>query len=425
VFSLALFAGFIFVYALVSKRLSTTSVSGPMLFMVFGLIVGPQALDLINVALDDGFVQLLLEGTLVIVLFSDAAVIDYRAVRREAFLPGRLLGIGLPLTIASGVLASLVFFDQLGIWEALIVAVILAPTDAALGQAVVTNKTVPDMVRQGLSVESGLNDGIAVPFLTIALAGAANEMQTARGVAVVFIEEIGLAIVAGVLVGWLGARAMRFAGERGWMTRDWRLLAAPILALLAFALADPIGGSGFIAAFVGGLTFGHMIRSLYPDICDFSEGISHLLTMVAFFVFGALILGPSLPVITWSAVVFAVVVLTIGRMIPVALSLIGTGLRVPTVAYIGWFGPRGLASLVFAGTVVVESDPRDAPVILAIVSAAVAISVIAHGASAVPLSDIYARWFNRTTSAEDPMPESRKVEHMPVRKRIRLDDHHE
>jgi NhaP-type Na+/H+ or K+/H+ antiporter len=421
VFSLALVAAFIFVYALISRRLLTTSVSGPMLFMLFGLIVGPRVLDVVTVGLDNGLVQLLLEGTLVIVLFSDAAIIDYRAVRREAAVPGRLLGIGLPLTIASGTLAGLVLFDQMGIWEALIIAVILAPTDAALGQAVVANKSVPAMVRQGLSVESGLNDGIAVPFLTIALAGAANEMQTAGGIATVFVEEIGLAIGAGVLVGWLGARAMRFAGERGWMTRDWRLLAAPILALVAFALADPIGGSGFIAAFVGGLTFGNMIRSMYPDICDFSEGISHLLTMVAFFVFGALILGPSLSRFTWSVFAFAVVVLTLGRMIPVAIALIGTGLRSPTVAYIGWFGPRGLASLVFAGTVVVESDPSEAPAILAVVAATVSLSVLAHGASAVPWSKTYAKWFSKSTADDAAMSESREVEHMPARKRIRLE----
>ncbi len=423
-FSLALFGGFFFAYALVSKRLATTSVTGPMLFMVFGLIVGPRALDLVTLDLGSGFVQLLLEGTLVIVLFSDAAVIDVRAVRKEAFLPERLLGIGLPLTIASGVLAALVFFDQLGFWEAMVIAVILAPTDAALGQAVVANKSVPAMVRQGLSVESGLNDGIAVPFLTIALAGAANEMQTAGGIVTVFLAEIGWAIVAGILVGWLGALAIRFAGRRGWMTRDWRLIAAPILALMAFAVADPIGGSGFIAAFVGGLTFGSLIRSMYPDICDFSEGISHLLTMVAFFLFGALILGPSVPLITWSMVAFGVASLTIVRMIPVALALVGTGLKRPTVMYIGWFGPRGLASLVFAGTVVLEEGSEEAPLILAVVSVAVAMSVIAHGATAVPWSRAYAGWFQRTTSEEAPMSESLEIEHMPARKRLHIDPDH-
>lgn len=424
-FGLALFAGFIFAYALVSKRLATTSVTGPMLFVVFGLVVGPKALDLVNLNLGSGFAQLLLEGTLVIVLFSDAAVIDIRAVRKEAFLPGRLLGIGLPLTIVTGVLAALVFFDQLGFWEAAVIAIILSPTDAALGQAVVTNRSVPAMVRQGLSVESGLNDGIVVPFLTIALAGAANEMTTAAGIATVFITEIGLAIVAGALIGWLGAVAIRFAGGRGWMTRDWRLIAAPVLALVAFAVADPIGGSGFIAAFVGGITFGSLIRATYPDICDFSEGISHLLTMVAFFVFGALILGPSLSFLTWNTIAFGVTSLTVVRMVPVAVAMIGTGLRGPTVLYVGWFGPRGLASLVFAGTVVVESDPQNAPLILAVVSGAVAMSVLAHGASAVPWSRAYARWFQRTTADEVSMSESLDIEHIPTRKRIDLETDHQ
>jgi NhaP-type Na+/H+ or K+/H+ antiporter len=425
VFGLALVAVFIFAYALVSKRLATTSVTGPMLFMIFGILIGPRALDVVTLNLGSNLIQLFLEGTLVIVLFTDAAVIDFRAVRREAFLPGRLLGIGLPLTIVSGTLAALVFFDHLGFWQAAIIAVILAPTDAALGQAVVTNKSVPAMVRQGLSVESGLNDGIAVPFLTISIAGAASEMQTAREIVHVFATEIGLAIVAGVLVGWLGARAIKFAGERGWMTRDWRLLAAPILALLAFAAADPVGGSGFIAAFVAGITFGNRIRTMYPDICDFSEGVSHLLTVVAFMVFGALIFGPSIPEMTWGMVAFAIAALTIVRMIPVALSLIGTGLRRPTLLYVGWFGPRGLASLVFAGTVVVESDASDAAFMLAVVSVAVAMSVVLHGASAVPLSRIYAGWFQRADSEYPSMPEADDVDHMPSRKRLNPEIDHQ
>jgi NhaP-type Na+/H+ or K+/H+ antiporter len=226
-FSLALVAAALFAYALVSKRIASSMVTGPMLFTAFGLLVGPQVFDVVTVELDSGIVQLLLEGTLVLVLFSDAAVIDLKAVRREAFLPSRLLGIGLPLTMALGVLAVFVLFDQLGFWEALVIAVILAPTDAALGQAVISNKSVPAMVRQGLSVESGLNDGIAVPFLAIALAGVANEMQTGSEIVSVFVTEIGWAVVAGILVGWLGAFLLRMAGSRGWVARDWRLLVAP------------------------------------------------------------------------------------------------------------------------------------------------------------------------------------------------------
>lgn len=384
-----------------------------MLFMVLGVVFGPDALGLITVDLDSEFVQLLLEGTLVLVLFADAAVIDLGAVRKEAFLPGRLLGIGLPLTMASGLLAALVFFDQLGFWEALAISVILAPTDAALGQAVVSNKAVPAMVRQGLSVESGLNDGIAVPFLTIALAGAANQMQTGSEIIEVFASEIGWAIAAGLLVGWGGARLLKFAGSRGWVERDWRLLVAPVLALLAFALADPLGGSGFIAAFVGGITFGHLVRETYPDICDFSEGISHLLTVVVFFIFGALLLGPSLPIVTWRMVAFGVLSLTLVRMIPVALALVGTGMKPRSVSYIGWFGPRGLASLVFAGTVVVETEVAQVPFVIATVSTVVALSVVAHGITAVPWSRTYARWYNSHAQRGDEMSESMEIEHMP------------
>jgi NhaP-type Na+/H+ or K+/H+ antiporter len=418
VFGLALVAAFVFVYALVSRRLATTSVTGPMLFMFFGILIGPRALDVLTLNLDSNLIQIFLEGTLVIVLFTDAAVINYRAVRSEAFLPGRLLGIGLPLAIVSGTLAAFVYFDHLGIWQAAVIAVILSPTDAALGQAVVSNKSVPAMVRQGLSVESGLNDGIVVPFLTIALAGAASEMQTAAEIANVFLAEIGWAVLVGLLVGWIGAKAVKLAGQRGWMTRDWRLIAAPILALLAFALADPVGGSGFMAAFVAGITFGNHIRSIYPDICEFSEGVSHLLTVVAFLVFGALILGPSVEAMTWGMVVFAVVALTAVRMVPVAVSLIGTGLGRPSVLYIGWFGPRGLASLVFAGTAVVESDPAGAQFIVAVVSVTVAMSVVAHGMSAVPLSQTYAKWFRRMDAEDPSMPEADDVDHMPSSKRL-------
>ena len=420
-FSLALFAAALFAYALVSRRVSTTMVTGPMLFAVLGLVVGPEGLDIITVELDTEFVQLLLEGTLVLVLFADAAVIDVRAARREAFLPGRLLGIGLPLTMVAGVLAALVLFDQIGVWEAMVIAVILAPTDAALGQAVVSNQSVPAMVRQGLSVESGLNDGIAVPFLTIAIAGAANEMATGGEIVHVFAAEIGWAVVAGLLVGWAGAALLKAAGSKGWVARDWRLLVAPVLAMLAFALADPIGGSGFIAAFVGGITFGHLVRDVYPDICDFSEGFSHLLTVVVFFVFGALLLGPSLPLISWQMVAFGAASLTVVRMVPVAIALFGTGMRFRSISFIGWFGPRGLASLVFAGTVVVEAEPDKAAFIVAAVSTVVAMSIVAHGVTAVPWSRRYGEWYRQHSEKGTEMSESMEVEHMPNRRRLQVE----
>jgi NhaP-type Na+/H+ or K+/H+ antiporter len=411
------------VYALLSRRLTNSSITGPMMFFAVGVLLAVDlvgrgaAIDSFSLELRSGAIQVLLEATLVIVLFTDAVTIDVRRVRKEAFLPSRLLGIGLPLTIALGTALAMVVFPGIGFWTAAVIAVILAPTDAALGQAVVANQDVPGLVRQGLGVESGLNDGIAVPFLTIAVASAASEMQTGAEIATVFIREIGLAVVVGLAVGWLGAMALRYASEREWMGREGRQVAVVFLAILSFALADPIDGSGFIAAFVGGMTFGALVRRDYPAICNFSEGVAHLLTMAAFFVFGALMFVPVLGDITWRTVLYAVLSLSVIRLIPVFVALFGTKLKWQTKVYVGWFGPRGLASLVFVGTVVVDSRPEDAVAIVAVGATTVALSVVLHGVSAWPASVRYAEWFRRfgRDSATD-MVETEDVQGMPMEK---------
>lgn len=414
----AIFVVVAFGYALISRRLTTTMITGPIIFTLLGVIFATGFAQVITLELDSSLVQILLEGTLLIVLFSDAAAIDVRKARREASLSGRLLGIGLPLTVISGTLAALVFFDTLTFWEAAVVAVVLTPTDAALGKSIISNRSVPSVVRQAINVESGLNDGAVVPFLAITIAGALGEMQSGSDIVSVFVGEIGWAILAGVIVGWIGAKAILFAGKREWMSDTWRLIAALLLAIAAFAVASPLGGSGFLAAFVAGLTFGSIVRSTYPHISEFSEGTAELLTMVAFFVFGALILVPSFPLITWPMVGFALVVLTSGRMIPVAISMIGTRLKAPTVLYLGWFGPRGLASLIFAGTVVAEGDPQDAPIVLAIVATVVVMSVVLHGVSAVPLSKAYGRWWTTREDGHEDLAESVEVTDSQYRHRI-------
>lgn len=409
---------FIIGYALLSKYLATTPITGPILFVAFGILVGPEALDLVTVKLNSDGIQWLLEATLVVILFTDAAIIDVRAVRKNLFVPARLLTIGLVLTIAAGIAAASAMFGDLGFWGAAVVAVVLSPTDAALGQAVVTNKRVPHIVRQGLGVESGLNDGIVVPFLAVALAGASGEMQSASEIVTLFAEEIGIAVVVGVGVGWVGGKLMTFAYERGWMSREWRQVSVPLLAALCFLITDPLHGSGFIAAFVGGLAFGHVVREKYPDVCTFSEAVAYLFTMMSFFVFGSIILGPRLSSITWEVIAYGALSLTVVRMIPVAVALLGSKLDLRSVAYIGWFGPRGVASLVFVGTVVVEARPVDGEAIMIIVSAAVAMSVLLHGLSAWPLSNLYGGWYQAMQESAEPMVESVEPEHVAVRSRV-------
>ena len=414
-------------YALFAKWMARSSITGPIVFTVAGLVLAADLFSTgtspfsFSVALGSDTVQIILEVTLVIILFSDAVMIDTRAARREAFLPGRLLGIGLPLTIVAGTLLALVVFPGITFWPAAVLAIILAPTDAALGQAVVSNPDVPAMVRQGLGIESGLNDGIAVPLLAVAVAAAASEMQNAAEIATVFAREIGMAIVVGMAIGWIGAKVVDLAARRSWTGREGMQLAVPLLAILCYFGAVEVGGSGFIAAFIGGLTFGYLMRAKHPRICEFSETVGHLLTMVAFFIFGSLILAPSLEFITARMVVYAVLSLTVVRLLPVAIALIGTNLRLNTQLFVGWFGPRGLASLVFIGTVVVEASPEDGQVIIAAGAVTVGLSVLLHGLTAWPASVRYATWYRRMAGQPDAehMAESQAVTVRPPSRLMR------
>ncbi len=410
-------------YALFSRRLSRSSFTGPMLFTAVGLFAAWVTLEegaLLSsfaLQLESDVVQTLLEGTLVIILFSDAALIDVRRVRRTAFLPTRLLLIGLPLTMVLGTVIAMLLVPGIGLWPAAIIAIILSPTDAALGQAVVANEEVPDLVRQGLGIESGLNDGLVVPFLAIALAAANSEMQTASEILDLFVKEIGFAVAVGAAIGWFGAWAARHATARGWIGREGRQVLVVFLAILCAIAAEQVHGSAFIAAFVGGMVFGEGVRRSFPDICHFSEGVGHLMTMLTFFVFGGLILYPTLGIVGWQALLYAILSLTVIRIIPVLISLVGTDLEFPTKLYIGWFGPRGLASLVFMGTVIVSSDPSFAPTVFKVGATTVGLSVLLHGITAWPASNRYASWYNRAEDmSEDDMVESSDVEMMPGRR---------
>ena len=421
-FALAILAAVLIGYALISKRLGTTSLTGPMLFVGAGLLLGPRGADAFQLGVDSATVGFLLEVSLVIVLFGDAMAIDLRALRQEALLPGRLLGIGLPLTILAGTGFALLLFPELDLGSAVVLSTILAPTDAALGQAVVVNERIPRVVRQGLSVESGLNDGLAVPVLTVALAAALAEAggtDMAEGLLRVFVEEIGVGLVVGVAVGLLGGWLLKSMRRVEWIGDIWSKLSIPAFALLCFGLADPLGGSGFIAAFVGGAAMGAVVRRDLPDVDEFSEGIGYLLTLFSFLVFGAVMLGPLLDRINWEAVIYAVLALTLLRMIPVGVGVIGTGFSWPTVGFVGWFGPRGLASLVFAVTLVHDSGLGHSELILVVTTVTVGLSVFAHGASAWPLSDRYGAWYETAVSVWPAMKEAVHVEHMGVRRRLR------
>ena len=395
-------------FAALSGRLRGTPITAAMVFVAVGFVVGSDGFGLItDTGSSEATIRLFAEATLTLVLFADAARIDLRALGTEYVVPVRLLGIGLPLTIAIGSLIAAVLFGALDISEAVIIGVLLAPTDAALGQAVVTDQRVPSRIRQGLNVESGLNDGICVPLLYIALAVAEAESATHASDALRLVcEAIGYGVLGGILAGALGGTLMLRAGDRGWIDRAWKPLLPVAAAGLAYGIAAPLGGSGFIAAFVGGIVFGHLTHDEQGDDTYLTEQIGGALNGVTFILFGALILAPTLHHLSWSIAIYAVLSLTVVRMLPVAIAMAGTHARPQTLGFVGWFGPRGLASIVFAVIVVEGSDLPHVGTILAATSATVALSVFAHGVTSQPLTDRYIRWYQSHPRGSQPQMES-------------------
>ena len=379
-------------FAAVSARIEGTSITAPMVFTAVGIVVGAKALGPVDLEQHGEEIKLLTEATLTVVLFSDASRIHLRTLRGEP--AARLLGIGLPLTLLAGFVVAFALLDGLAWAEALLLAVILAPTDAALGQVVVTLKRLPPGVRQSLNVEGGLNDGICVPLFFIVLAVARAEENDApwrKALRLVF-EQIGYGVVAGVIAGTVAAAVVVVAGRRGLVSAAWLQVVPLAGAALAFGIAQPAGGSGFIAAFVGGAFFGGLRRRRGGETSYLIEEAGALLAAVTFVVFGAVLLVPALGDITWQIALYAVLSLTIVRMIPVGMAMVGTGAHRPTVAFLGWFGPRGLASIVFALLLVEEGGLPNDDVILIVTFVTVGVSVFAHGVSAAPLARRYADW---------------------------------
>jgi sodium/hydrogen antiporter len=327
-------------YGAVSGRLRTVPVSQAMVFVTLGLLAGDRVLDLVEADAANQFVRHLAEATLTLVLFCDAVRVNRGRLRHEAALPTRLLGFGLPLTIAAGTLAGLALFPQLDLWTAAALATMLAPTDAALGLPVVTDPRLPSRIRQGLNVESGLNDGVCVPLLIIFLTIAQAEEGIGHLEPVtVIVEEIGFGVAAGVAAGALGAWPLRRFARRGWMEGTWRQITAVATALLAYAAAAALGGSGFIAAFVAGIAFRLVAADLAKEATFLAEQSGELLDAITFLLFGALLLGPALGELDWRVGLYAVASLTLVRMLPVALAMVGAGMRRFTVVFLGWFGP--------------------------------------------------------------------------------------
>jgi NhaP-type Na+/H+ or K+/H+ antiporter len=425
--ALAAIAVIIIVWSTFSRPLDRRGVTSAMVFVAAGFIIGSSALGWLDVSLESETAQRLTEVALVLLLFSDAARLDLRALRRELTLPSRLLLIGLPLTLLAGTGVGVLVFPGMALASVFLLSTMLCSTDAALGQKVVTDTGVPPRVRQALDVESGLNDGLAVPFFLVALDLANAELTTGITWAVISnaAAQIGWGLVAGVAAGLLGSLAFRLADKRGWIGSEWRQIVPLSAALLAYALALTLGGSGFIAAFVGGMAFAVFSGQPGTIVTLLTEETGGVLAAVTWIGFGALALGLAFPHLTWQIVLYATLSLTLVRMVPVALALLGSGVRRPTVAFIGWFGPRGLASVVFA-LMVLERGVPEAQTLLTTVTVTVALSVVLHGLSSVPFVRVYHRWYEGHTDAHPAAAEAkpatmpRQRRHLPAANLVRL-----
>ena len=383
----AMLAVFLLIYSAIAGRIERSLISGPIVFTAVGLILGADGLGVLRIHINGEGLRLLAELTLAMVLFTDAANADFSIVKRNLGLPERLLLIGLPLTIVLGFLVAAVVFPRLEVLEMALLAAMLAPTDAALGKPVVTNPTVPAATREALNLESGLNDGICVPIVVLLLGlavGTQIEGRTVAHVARVVIEAIGIGLMVGLALTWLTTVMLRFAQGRGWISEHWVEIPIVALAAACFAAAQALGGSGFIACFVGGLLLSGLGARHKEELLRGAEHMGEALALMTWVIFGGIVVARMIDRLTWSALLYAVLSLTVIRMLPVFLCLIGTRTSVADRLFIGWFGPRGLATIVFAVLVLDEHLPGNDTIMLA-AGWTVLLSIVAHGVTANPL----------------------------------------
>lgn len=376
-------------FALIARRLETTILTAPMVFLATGVLLAKTGW--MPAAASDNALELLAEITLIVLLFLDASQIDLRQLRHQHIWPQRMLLIGLPLTIAFGTIAGWLFFPTWP-WVALaLAAALLAPTDAALGQAVVMNENIPERVRRGLTVESGLNDGLALPavLLFASLTAEAMEMGT-RDWLLFGVMQIVIGPIVGAIIGYFMGIIVAVANDRGLTSDTFEGVAALSLALLIYFLAELLGGNGFMAAFIGGLCFGNVIKGRCDFLFEFTESEGQMLMWGTFLLVGLVLVPEALAMLDWRIAGLVLVSFLIARPLAIWLSLWGTDTSPTTRLFFGWFGPRGLATAIFALLVAKELEGEYVDPILAIAINAVWISALLHGITAAPLGRLYA-----------------------------------
>jgi NhaP-type Na+/H+ or K+/H+ antiporter len=382
--NLATLVLFGFAFSVIAGRIERSVITGPIVFILFGLAAGPLGFGILDIEIETVELRVIADMTLALVLFIDASNADLSVLRSHAVIPRRMLMIGLPLCIALGIGAGVLVFPDVALFEVCILATMLAATDAALGKGVVSNKAVPARVREGLNAESGLNDGLCVPVLFVFLAlatGATGEGESGALALTLVLEELGIGIAVAVVLSIVGVKMIGFCHRRGWFTDVWFQIPVVTLALACFATAQSLHGSGFIAAFVGGLLFGHFADKHTHALVLAGEGIAELLAMFTWIVFGSVYMGHYWSTMTADVIIYSLLSLTVIRMLPMIIALTGTGEKFETKLFLSWFGPRGLASIVFMVIVGASNLPGESILVHTVVCT-ITLCVIAHGLTA-------------------------------------------
>ncbi|MEM7595637.1 MAG: cation:proton antiporter [Cyanobacteria bacterium P01_A01_bin.83] len=417
---LAAIAIFVLGFGLISRRLERSIVTPPMAYVGCGLLISSSFLGLIQeVKITNEVIQVLAEITLAVLLFTDASRIQLKLLRQEYNLPLRLLGIGLPITIILGtILALLLFPNELNIWSAAALATILSPTDAALGQAVVNSSEVPAFIRHGINIESGLNDGICLPILLLFISLSVKGEQSSNATYWLTFtgQQIFVGVLVGIAVGYFGSKLIAQSLKRKWMTQSFEDLSVLGLSILSYTCAEIIGGNGFIAAFCAGLTLGFIsTKSVLSSLREFGEAEGQLLTLISFLLYGAVMVVPSVNDATWQMWIYGIASLTITRIIGVAIATSNLKLQLDSTLFVGWFGPRGIASLIYGLLILEKENLPGKELIFTTMVITVLMSVFAHGLTAFPGVSWYANRISNKKHLHSSMPEMKPVKEMPVR----------
>jgi NhaP-type Na+/H+ or K+/H+ antiporter len=402
----------------ISRRIRGTIITLPMVYVFLGIVIGGLGFNIVELEVENRLVGLIAELTLLFVLATDASRINIRDVLRDHDLPLRLLGVGLPLMMIAGTICAVLIFSELSFWEAAILGIILYPTDASLGQSVVNNPKVPVRIRQALNIESGLNDGIALPFLLLAVSMATSEViyENPFEFFSSVLVQILLGTAAGVVVGYLGAKFIQWGQKSGWMSRIYQKISSLVLILVVYGIAEVIGGNGFIAAFTLGLVSSNVSSpEETEDLYEHAEIQVTMLMMLTFMIFGAVLLPPAIESISPSIVLYAILSLSLVRIIPVAISFIGAKVEPITTLFVGWFGPRGVASILYIFIVLESESLPGLELIYAVVMVTVLFSIFAHGITAAPAAKRYGEHIKGLEHEEKAITERKDVSEMPTR----------